>query len=310
MQEFGENEKIVRGRFDADVVYKNFRDNPIVFLANEQIYEIFERFWNENCSNLLPSVNPSLFIVGAQPGAGKTGLVNKIGIERKVLSLIGDVYRSLHPNIRIIVDNPDYSRFTGPLNGVINLLVISRCIDRKISFVFETTMGNLESTERSMEMAYNGGYSLNINMLIVKKSDSFLGTYYRAARMIENHATSRFSISAFHDKAYNGILDFLSHKESISKLNSLVLFNRNLEPIFEAHDISPANVNVVCLRARDDVVRERGRPHTREEAEELERQKAFVLDYIDRGLITVVSRDSFLREYESRAEAQELNKSC
>lgn len=309
-QEYGKNERIIRQRFDSDVVYKDFVENSIVFLTNEQIYEIFENFWRENCSQLLPTENPQLFIVGSQPGSGKTGLVNKIGREQSILILLGDVYRSLHPNIAVIINSPDYSKFTGPLNGVVNLLVISRCVDRKISFVFETTMGNLESIEKTIEMAYNSEYLLNMNMLIVKKNSSFLGTYYRAAKFIENHIACRFSIHAFHDRAYNGVLDFLLHKETLLKLNSLTLFNRNLEPIFEAHALSPSNVNAVCLRARDAVVCERGRPHTREEIEELERQKAFVLDYIDRGLITVISRENFLREYESRTEVPSHNKSC
>lgn len=303
IEEFGKNEKKIREYFKLDDVYKNFRGNQTVFLTNGQIYEIFERLWNENYSKLKSEDNPRLFIVGAQPGAGKTGLVNKIGEDSKVLSLIGDIYRTLHPNIKIIVNNPDYCTLTYPLNRVINLLVISRCLDRRISFAFETTMRDLQSVERKLEMAYNSGYSIHFNILVVKKDSSFIGSYYRAAMAIKDNEGTRFNTPDFHDEAYNGVFDFFSHTESILKLNSLKLFNRNLELIFET-DTLPSNIYTACLMARRVITAERTRSYIEKEAEELERQKTLVLYYIDKGLITVISKEDFSRECESRKEVK------
>ena len=55
-------------------VYKKFEDDPNVFLSNENIFEIFEKFWAEKFSNVKSENNPSMYIVGAQPGAGKQDL--------------------------------------------------------------------------------------------------------------------------------------------------------------------------------------------------------------------------------------------
>ena len=60
-------------------VYETFRDNNDVFLTNTQIYEIFEKFWADNCSDKKKKKNPVLYIVGAQPGAGKTGFAALAG---------------------------------------------------------------------------------------------------------------------------------------------------------------------------------------------------------------------------------------
>ena len=76
-------------------VYETFRDNNDVFLTNTQIYEIFEKFWADNCSDLISEKNPVLYIVGAQPGAGKTGLVEKFEYNLKIKSLVSDIYREL-----------------------------------------------------------------------------------------------------------------------------------------------------------------------------------------------------------------------
>ena len=44
-----------------------------------------------------PSDNPKVFLLGGQPGAGKTGLENMINKDSEYISISGDDFREYHP---------------------------------------------------------------------------------------------------------------------------------------------------------------------------------------------------------------------
>ncbi|HSQ97978.1 MAG TPA: zeta toxin family protein [Rickettsiales bacterium] len=300
-------EKNLKNELNKSELYASYKDNTDVFLTNEQIYKIFEKFWEENCSKLKSEDNPKLFIIAAQPGSGKTGLVSRIESQHKIPILTGDNYRIYHPNYKMFFDTQNFSKFTHPLNLTMCRLSIARCLDRHISFIMENPLKNPLQNAEYIVNGNNLEFKVNFYIMAVKKNDSFLGTYYRLAKFIEVGTGARETTHKTHDECYDGISKSLELKESISKLNSLKLFNRNLEPIFEAN-ISSSNVNTICLEAKKSLIAERNRPYTKEEVEELEKQKNFVLDYIDKGLITVISKDDFLKEYESRKEKKSNDK--
>lgn len=285
-------------------VYENFRDNKDVFLTNAQIYEIFESFWIDTCSSLVSEKNPVLYIVGAQPGAGKTGLVEKLESDLKIKSLVGDVYRELHPNAKKFTLDKNYSSYTGPINGVIGMLCKARCIDRKISFIQETSMGHLDSVFNIINQANKNGFTISLNLLIVKKYDAFLGTLYRVVDYSKTGKSLRIVDPKYCDIAFSNVLKFFDFFEYLLKLNSISLFNRNFDTIMEfkkeelLEDIT-GKIQILkkCIES------ERSRPHTEQEKKVLEEQKALVLEYIDKGLIPI-GRQVFLQELKSRKETE------
>jgi len=281
-------------------VYEKFRGNEDVFLTNQQIYDLFEIFWEKNCSGLQAEEHPKLYIVGAQPGAGKTGLVSLISETYKVKAFIGDIFRGSHPNAVKFLNSEEYSSFTGPLDGVMNKLCIARCIDRKISLVQETTMAHLDSILENINAAITNNYEINLCQLAVSKYDSFLGIYSRAANFVKFGSALRLVNPKFHDIAYEGVLKIFDYPDIITKLNSVVIYNRRLEMIcgLNGQKLSD-NTKLKIDFIKKLIERERTRVHTNEEMAELEEQKFIVLDCIDKGLIPV-KRETFLKELESR----------
>ncbi|MDR2526477.1 MAG: zeta toxin family protein, partial [Rickettsiales bacterium] len=260
-----------------------------------EIFKIFERFWEENCLEYSTSSAPELHIVGAQPGAGKTALVSKIGKEKNILTLIGDIYRTLHPNYRNILNSDRYSEFTGPLNGYLSMLVVSRCIDRGISFVLETSMNNIDLLKKNIEKAKNNGYLVNMNLLVAKKEDSFLSIYYRYAKLIECNVGNRLTQEKFHDEGYKNITSFLSDDNTLSKLNSISIHNRNLTSIIFQEEIR-GNINQLRDKSIKAINNERKRRPTFDEQKNTKEQEKFVLDCIDKGLIKTITKDDFLKK--------------
>ena len=280
-------------------VYKKFENDPNVFLSNENIFEIFEKFWAEKFSNVKSENNPSMYIVGAQPGAGKTGLVMLLKNELEIIDLVGDIYRTYHPNYTLFMDSPNYSSFTGPLNGVMNLLTISRCLDRKISFIQETTFGNIDTIVKNIENAHSNNFRVNIMFLAVDLASSFLGTYYRASKLIENGCAIRLVAHEYHDKVYNNIFELLKNHDILLKLNSICVFNRNLEQLYKSKVININNLNTVIFETKETIEKERTRDKTESEILEIIKQKETILKLINKGLLPISASD-FDNEYNVR----------
>lgn len=284
-------------------VYETFRDNNDVFLTNTQIYEIFEKFWADNCSDLISEKNPVLYIVGAQPGAGKTGLVEKLEEETGLPVLTGDQYRDFHPNAKLFSKQFDYTKYTSPINFLMCMLTIARCFDNKIGFIMENPLKNPQQNADYIMHGKKIGYSINLVLMAVKKYDSFLGVYNRGAGFLKEGKEARFTTNKTHDECYDGVLKMLTLKEAILNLNSLVIYDRNLTELVHISNISIENLDKIISFSQLALISERLRPHTEQEKKVLEEQKALVLECIDKGLIPI-GRQVLLQELESRKETE------
>lgn len=293
-------QKIKNDFNDKGEVYEHFRNNKDVFLTNNQIYDIFEKFWDENYSHLKSEDNPTLYIVGAQPGAGKTGLVGLIENETNLSVLTGDQYRSCRPNYLIFSERE--KDFLSQINFVICMLMIGRCLDKQISFIMENPLKNVEQNIYYIKEAKKRNFVVNLDLMVVKNYDSYVGIYYRCINFIKNGQAGRITSNRTHDLGYDGVLKTFNYTNVLSSIDSLCLYNRNLCQLFKADKNDLQNYTFSTIeRAKQTINIERNREYTEKERKDLNNQISDIIEYIDKGLLPI-SKEEFLKELELRKE--------
>ena len=70
--------------------------------TDEELEVVFQKILKMYKSSYLLSKNPKIFLLGGQPGAGKSGLENMINIKDEYISISGDDYREYHPRFKEI----------------------------------------------------------------------------------------------------------------------------------------------------------------------------------------------------------------
>ena len=114
-------------------------------LTSKQIDEITLAILNTLTYNKLPSTNPLAIVVGGQPGAGKTALINytsKMSSERKFITVDNDFFRCFHPKADEIKElYPNYFTLaTDQLGMGITSNVINYLVDNKYDLIFHQTL--------------------------------------------------------------------------------------------------------------------------------------------------------------------------
>lgn len=293
------NEQNLKIRLCNSTIYSGFEGTE-AFITNEEVFKCFEKSWTENFSHITSELQPRLIYVIGQTGAGKTGLVSLLTDgEKNIVVVDTDDFRKFHPNFELLSKFENSSDLTHPMAKNLYELTVMRCLDRKISFLGEATMKAKEKVEMQLKKAKSLGYSIYTNLIVARLEDSFLGSYYRAARSIEVGAAPRFVPLSIQDEAYKNIGIFSSSTESISEMNYFRIYNRNLIIILN-QKIEQDKIYSSVETIKQKINYERNRERTQEEKEILNKQLEFVLMTFDKGSIKITTKENFLEEYKSR----------
>lgn len=68
--------------------------------TDKELELVFEKILKMYKSSYSPKENPKVFLLGGQPGAGKTGLENMINAKDEYISISGDDFREYHPRFK------------------------------------------------------------------------------------------------------------------------------------------------------------------------------------------------------------------
>ena len=142
--------------------------------TDEELEKQFKKILYFYKSRYSPTENPKVFLLGGQPGAGKSGLENAINIENEYISISGDDYREYHPkfeelNIRY---GKESSKHTQQWAGEITERLIKELGKEKYNLIIE---GTLRTAELPLKEAYRfkkNGYEVELNVVVVKAEKS------------------------------------------------------------------------------------------------------------------------------------------
>ena len=179
--------------------------------TNEELELVFQKILKMYMSSYSSSKNPKVFLLGGQPGAGKSGLENMLNLKDEYISISGDDYREYHPRFREI--NLEYgkeaSKYTQQWAGQITEKLIEKLAKAKYNLIIEGTLRTAQLPLKEADRFRKLGYEVELHVLAVKPEKSYLGTLLRYEEMIKWGKIPRMTPKEHHDLVVKNIGDNL-----------------------------------------------------------------------------------------------------
>lgn len=122
---------------------------------------------------------PKLYLIGGQPGAGKSTTISKIknSMQGNCVIINLDDYRALHPNAREIyekgaLNSDDYSICTNPFMREVGEKLIDKAIENGYSVILERTLSSTDTVNKQLDKFKKNGYELNLYVVTCNKNHS------------------------------------------------------------------------------------------------------------------------------------------
>ena len=192
--------------------------------TDKELELVFEKILKMYKSSYSPKEKPKVFLLGGQPGAGKTGLENMINAKDEYISISGDDFREYHPKFKEInlEHGREASKYTQQWCGAITEKLIEALGKEKYNLIIEGTLRTAELPIKEATRFKKLGYEVGLNVVAVKGEKSRLGTIQRYEEISSAEALlfSIVFIKLSHLSLYSSISSF-SHLRlnSFSKIS-------------------------------------------------------------------------------------------
>lgn len=215
--------------------------------TDEEFQKAFQQILKFYKSRYSSQENPKAFLLGGQPGAGKSALENMINIENKYVSISGDDYRKFHPLYDKLnkIYGKDASKYTQKWSGEMVEYLLKEARKEKWNVILEGTLRKAELPIREAKDFKENGYSVELYMVAVKPEKSYLATLQRYEEMIVRCRVPRMTPKEHHDLVVNDIGDNLEIIYNSKAFDNIKLFDRENNLLYnyrENLDISPKNI--------------------------------------------------------------------
>lgn len=176
--------------------------------------------------------NPTVIILGAQPGAGKTELEKLARMELfdNVVTCNADLFRDFHPDASLIrAKHPlHYPEITARFAQDWNKQLRDYCESRRLNYILETTFSSGELMNQTIVQLKDLGYRVELKLLAVHPKLSLLGTQVRYEYMMAAEGSGRqVSISA-HEERFLNLPHTLGFVQKAGLYDELCIYGRNI----------------------------------------------------------------------------------
>ncbi|MBK7883415.1 MAG: zeta toxin family protein [Chitinophagaceae bacterium] len=238
-------------------------------VSEKVIDEIFKTELLPTLKYYTPATDPIAIIIGGQPGAGKTQIIQqaKKDFNNNIVECNADGYRDFHPfakHIKAYHENL-YPDLTTDLAQGLNIRLRRECQAQKLNFALEITLRDGAAVNATIAAVKKEGFTVNLNVLAVNEHWSKLGTYERleAQRVITGYG--RIVPDDAHDTRYKALPNALKDITEKKLYDNIHIYGRTLltkeDKILQQVVLKAVNpTNPV-----DAYLKERNRPFTKEE---------------------------------------------
>lgn len=220
-------------------------DNEPYKLSQVEHDQILEELKKDTFYGKLPQQNPQAFILGGQPGSGKSLLIGHcINQENNSDFVIinADEFRYAHPQAKEIASQypKDFASYTDPDVRMWGKEIFDAARQNRYSLIHEGTMRTDQICNTIKEMRQEG-YQIHIRVMAVPKVQSRISIYARYQDQLDKGMPARFTDTKAHDDAYIGMLSTLQKIEDEKLYDTIQVFNRNGEILFNTGDKNITN---------------------------------------------------------------------
>lgn len=205
-----------------------------VNIANQMLEEARQRV---NFDKFLPSEDKHLIILGGQPAAGKSSIIEELKTQynNNIVTLNGDEFKPLYPNYpQLAKDNPDQtSKMVQPYSNYVVDNLKQEAIDMGLNTLIEGTMRTSKAPLETVEMFTNHGYTAEAFVISSNYFNSRIGIEQRYENEFADKGYGRMVNVANHDEAYHNIPNTLQELVDSGKLTNITVATREAEILAE-----------------------------------------------------------------------------
>ena len=242
-------------------------------LSDEEHNQVLAEIRDFVFENKTPVSRPQVYILGGQPGAGKSVLTESIMKnldDDNIISINGDEFRLWHPKAQEIFKKHKkmFTEYTDADFRTWTSAIFDEAIQNHYNIVFEGTMRTDRICDTIKQKLLPAGYQINILVMAVPAIKSRISIYSRYQEQLEKYPIARFTSRTSHDEGYDGMLSTLRKIEDEHLYDTIKVYNRNGDVLFQTGD-----KDIVSA-----INKERQKPLSKEDAESLTEQCDILLE--------------------------------
>lgn len=171
----------------------------------EQQEKVVNHIWGNQVllKALQPVDRPKGYVLGGQPGAGKSGLIKRIREQEKqnILVINGDEFRQYHPQFDEIqaAYGKDAPKYTAEFAGKITERLIEKALNEKLNIAVEGTFRTADTPLKTLSDMKQHGYETAVYIMTTDAKVSWLSTLERYEKMQAAGEAPRYTDKAHHD---------------------------------------------------------------------------------------------------------------
>ncbi len=199
---------------------------------HDELYNIIKRTLT---SHAYPVDDPIAVIVGAQTGAGKTGILSysqKMFEDDNVVIINSDEIKPFHPQSEEIAKKyPDlYTKITDQESNTWTSRLFEEVRKEGYNLIFEGTMKNTRIADESISELKKLNYTVIVRGLSVCDLQSRLSIFERYVAQVRSKGWGRLVVAEHHNQTYNGMPETIEYIEKNGYYDIIEIFKRGETP--------------------------------------------------------------------------------
>ncbi|OCG71281.1 hypothetical protein A9G43_05735 [Gilliamella sp. Occ3-1] len=174
--------------------------------------------------------NPKAYVMGGQPGAGKSTSTNKLETKYKnnILTIDLDAYRERHPNFKALYEKygKDSAVYTHEFASEIKEEILKRAIEAKYNIIVDGTLKNTNKAKKLIETLKNKGYQVDVLIHTCPKEVSWDSVNNRYENALKAGRIPRYVPKHIHDKVVAVLPNNADELSKSSQIEKLSVYNR------------------------------------------------------------------------------------
>ena len=224
----------------------------IIDFSQSEFDRAYQFLKSNKTQTLSPVEQPIAYVLGGQPGAGKTTIQNILKEHNINLFVINaDEYRPYHPKFNTIqsVYGDDSPKYTQPFINAVTEKLIEDLSNEKYNLIVEGTLRTAEVPISTAQSLKDKGYRTELCVMAVKPEISYESTILRYENAIAFGETPRATSKEHHDMVVDRIAANLDTIHQSGVFDCISIYTRDKGCIYSSDisDKKPSDVEKSIL---------------------------------------------------------------
>ncbi len=213
------------------------QDEPLAEFTSEEFDSELEIILALLRNRATPDQFPKGYVLGGQPGSGKTTLHGIImdNVTNNISVINGDDFRRHHPNFRKLLEKygKDWVDYTNAFSGKMTEAIISRLSQLHYNLIVEGTLRTTSVPISTCKLLKQQGYSVELCMMAVKPEISYSSTILRYEQMISRGLPARATPRDKHDGIVHSLAENLNQIDKLHLFDNITIYNREKQCLYD-----------------------------------------------------------------------------